>query len=283
MKIGVVIVLFQPDTVAIKNLEQWIDVADKISVVDNSKNVTLIEIEHFEYIHNANNGGIAGALNRGCDYLFDEGCDFVFTFDQDSILPKNFFSSMRGFIKEKNADIVCPDFIDTNSNTKAKFVKLNKFNFDIATDGKTDFAISSGMGFSRELWNKIGHFDERYIIDHVDTEFCIKAKEANYQIWVNYDVTLEHQIGIRSVEKFLGVTFKPNNHSFMRKYYIVRNGTHLSFKYFLKYPSYFYMNILRLVHEFICVVLYEKGKLKKVKYMFLGVIHSIIGKLGALK
>jgi rhamnosyltransferase len=137
------------------------------------------------------------------------------------------------------------------------------------------------MGFSKKAWENIGRCNEDYIIDHVDTDFCMRALDKDYKIYVNYDICLKHAIGKRTTHNFLGVTIKPNHHNYIRKYYIVRNGTHLAFKYFLEYPSYFYLNILRVAHEFVCVLFYEKNKIKKTLSMLKGLCHSMYGKLGS--
>lgn len=280
MRFGVVVVLFEPDENVLSNISQYIRDDVLLCAVDNSKNEVSFPY-NCHYIHNSNLGGIAGAFNKGIEYLLSENCDYIFTFDQDSVLPNDFFSCMNDFIHEKKAKIVVPDFIDINSKTHAAFVTLSRWKYKVTTEAdNTAFAISSGMGFDINVWNSIGPFTEDYIIDHVDTELCLKAVKNNIKIFINYDICLEHQIGNRSVHKFLGVTLKPNNHNYKRKYYIVRNGTHLSLKYFISYPSYFYLNILRIVHETLCVILYEKDKVRKIKYMCKGIVHALIGKLG---
>ncbi|HDT3906315.1 glycosyltransferase [Raoultella ornithinolytica] len=282
MRIGVVVVLFEPEDSVINNISQYIRDDILLCAVDNSKDKNDFPYNS-HYVHNANIGGIAGAFNRGIEYLISQNCDYIFTFDQDSVLPANFFSSMNQFIKEKNAKMVVPDFIDINSKTHAAFVTLSRWKYKVTTESETTaFAISSGMGFSASAWKTIGTFSEEYIIDHVDTELCLKAAEHNIEIYINYDICLEHQIGNRTVHKFLGVTLKPNHHNYKRKYYIVRNGTHLGLKYFSRYPSYFYLNILRIIHETLCVILYEKDKSRKLKYMFKGLIHSFSNKLGPI-
>lgn len=288
MNFGAVFVLYNPDDEIISKLIRYKEVFSDVNLffVDNSPSQLLSSCSFIsnKYHYNGNVGGIAGALNIGVNELVKQGCDFIFTFDQDSEVPGNFFTCMRNFINKKNAQIVCPNFYDINSKTFAAFVELSKWKYTVVDKPeKTAFAISSGMGFSKNVWYTLNHFDESYIIDHVDTKFCLDAHANNISIYVNYDVCLNHEIGNRVVKRFLGVTLKPNNHNEIRKYYIVRNGTILGFKYFLKYPSYFYLNILRIIHEFLCVVLYEKTKFRKVRFMAKGFVHSIFHKMGPVK
>lgn len=284
-KFAVVVVLYNPNEDAILNLDQFDEFG--LYIVNNGQNsisdklMWLTEKRKFNYFDNKNKGGIAGALNIGVTQAFADGYDYVFTFDQDSQINNEFIPSMEVFIKNKNADIVCPNFYDVNSHTFATFVELTKFRYKVVVDADvTAFAISSGMGLSKNAWQQIGLFDERYFIDHVDTDFCLRAAVSGLTIHVNRDVCLEHAIGNRTCHRFLGVTLKPNHHNYIRKYYIVRNGTHLGFKYFFKFPSYFYLNILRVSHEFACVLLYENDKRKKVLSMIKGLWHSVTNHLG---
>lgn len=292
MKFGMVVVLYKPSDDVLNKIKNYNDFGVEVVIVDNSpKDYITYELEQSKifYIKNYNIGGIAKAFNLGLDFLLEKECDFLFTFDQDSIIPHDFFNSMELFITKSNANFVCPDFFDVNSKTNATFIKLTKWRYNkierdnINQSCNVAFAISSGMGFSKNTWLDLRYYNEDFIIDHGDTDFCLKALKKGYKIKVNFDICLNHAIGEREVKKLLGVTFKPNHHSYIRKYYIVRNGTYLSFKYFFSYPSFFYLNCLRIVHETVCVCFYEDEKTKKLKAMFIGLIHAIRGKLGVFK
>ncbi|MBA0205336.1 glycosyltransferase [Pectobacterium aroidearum] len=285
MKYGAIFVLYKPEKDIIERVSDYIThfVNIEICVVDNSdvENRDISLLNNVSYFFNGNRGGIAGALNKGVGILSKKGCDFIFTFDQDSVLPDNFFESMDSFIKIKKAEVVCPNFFDVNSKTYAVFLILEKWRYSIIPNAEyTTFAISSGMGFYTNIWQSVNGFSEDLIIDHVDTDFCLKVMGLKEKIFVNYDICLNHAIGQRKVKKLLGVTFKPNNHNHIRRYYISRNGMYLSFKYFFKYPSYFYLNILRMIHEIICVLFYEKRKRQKISYIIKGIFHSMINRLG---
>jgi len=279
-----IVVLYNPGEEELERITNYSKKFRDVSwiVIDNSQTRTnfFSSYEDIIYVHNMNRGGIAGAINIGFEHLSTDS-EYFFTFDQDSILPENFFDSMEKVFKIYDAKLVCANFIDINSNTYAKFVHLKKYSYQVVDNTEyTNFAISSGMGIKASFWKDIKGVNNEYIIDHVDTEICLKAYSLNEKIFVNYDVCLKHAIGNRSVHRFLGVTLKPNHHNYIRKYYIVRNGTHLAFLYFWKTPGYFILNIYRVIHEFLCVILYEKDKIKKLRYMIKGLFHSITGKLG---
>ncbi|TQN55424.1 glycosyltransferase family 2 protein [Raoultella planticola] len=284
MNFGVVIVLFNPSDANIKHLESLASSGITLAVVDNSPSFNNIEGDNILYIHNKNVGGIAGALNKGINTLLRKGYDFFYTFDQDSIFDSSYFDKMNLFKANEKAEIVCPDFYDINAKTHGMFIHLDRWGYHDVRGGKTaSFAITSGMGISKNAWEVIGEFNEDYFIDHVDSEYCLRASNCGINIYVNYDVCIEHEIGKREKHKFLGVTLKPNNHNYIRKYYIVRNGTHCAIKMLRKSPSFFNLNLLRVIHEFLCVILYEQEKIKKLKFMFRGLRDATTGRLGDIK
>lgn len=290
MNVGVVIVWYNPTKSQIENVYSLANTRElKICIVDNSNDENLFEkktlsSKNISYIHNSNKGGIAGAFNRGINKLFAERTmKHIFTMDQDSELSEDYFLSMWKFVRDNNCEIACPNFYDRNSKTYGTFINLTPFFYKAVNNGTTTFCISSGMIFSRKAWEILGDFDERLIIDHVDTDYCLKANNHKVTILVNYEQCLNHAIGERESHRILGVTLKPNHHNYIRKYYIVRNGTYLALKYFKFSKGYFNLNILRVIHETVCVILYENDKIRKLSYMLRGLRDGIKGKLGAIK
>lgn len=45
---------------------------------------------------------------------------------------------------------------------------------------------------NRELINKIGFFDERYILSYEDVDYCINAQSNGYDVWYTPDVIMIH-------------------------------------------------------------------------------------------
>lgn len=281
MNFAVVVIWYNPSLEHVNNLALIYKQNRNICVVDNSSNSNenLINLPGVRYIHNKNLGGIAGGFNRGFDSFSNDSL-YVYTFDQDTVIPGSFFSDMEGFIKSTGAKLSCPNFYDINAKVYGKFVKIRGATFIETKDDKTHFCISSGMCISLPTFKELGGFNEELIIDHVDTDFALKAFEKGIDIYFNKDVVLAHAIGVREKRKFLGVTFKPNHHSKVRKYYISRNGTYLGIKYIKILKGYFFLNIIRMIHEYLSVILFEDDKYNKLKAMNLGILHAIRGRLG---
>lgn len=288
MKYSVIVVWFNPKEEEVKRAEALAEKGVYICVVDNSAedcSEKVQENEYLHYLHNANKGGIAGGFNLGIEYTRRNRSEtqYYFTMDQDSLLSKDYLDNMVDFSIKNNALISCPNFFDRNAKVYGSFVLLTKYGYEITREGKTHFCISSGMCISKRAWDILGQFNELLIIDHVDTDFALRAFKEKIDIYVNYGECLNHAIGERSRHRFCGVVIKPNHHSHVRKYYIVRNGTYLAIKNFGISKGYFLLNIMRVIHEFLSVVLYENNKIEKIHYMIKGGYHGLRGKLGAIK
>lgn len=231
--------------------------------------------------HNGNRGGIAGAFNYGVSLLHDQGCNAYLTFDQDSEIPPDFIDCLSTFLNaHPHAQLVCPDVFDRNSGTHARFIKLRTFTYETATDDTAHFAISSGFYFTDQAYRNIGAFDERLVIDHVDTDFCLRARERGYTIHVNRATTLNHSIGKREKRRLCFITIKPNHHASQRRFYIARNGTYLARRHWRTQPSFIVLNALRLGHEIIGIVFFEQNKLAKLSSIAKGCLQGLLGRLG---
>jgi rhamnosyltransferase len=290
-----IVVTYFPDNEALSNLEYLSTICEELIVVDNTPEKNdlskLKNTHNFKVYYLGENMGIGFALNFGVEIAGALGYEFIFLFDQDSKPGKNFIIEMIEFkkINKLNNTVICaPNFYDRNSKTEAKYSILNKWKIKNITCSEwkkkeplfVSFAITSGSLLSYSLYEKLGPFREDYFIDHVDSEYCLRAVMNNYDIAVNPNCILEHSVGKRTKEKLLFLTIKPNNHIPVRRFYIARNCVRLSLEYFKEYPSNLFLNFQRIVHEILCVTFYEKNKIAKIQAIICGMIYGLLGKMG---
>src|SRR4051812_49217623 len=95
MRLAGTIILFYPDNDVIENILSYIDIVEKLYVIDNSenKNVDLVNqittLDKVSYLHNGENRGLAQTLNRAAELAILEKFDLLLTMDQDSYFEKN--------------------------------------------------------------------------------------------------------------------------------------------------------------------------------------------------
>jgi len=295
-KFAAVVVTHFPDAACIESLKRISTQCDRLLVIDNTPDDTIADFPQFENVticklrHNV---GLARALNQGIQSAGQEGYENIFLLDQDSHPPDNFFKKMLVFKSEidsvvTNCALYAPNFYDRNSKTFAKFPLITRFTLKHATcvelqskpSSTVTIAITSGTLITYSIYKKIGPLRDDYFIDFLDNEYCLRVNKLGYRIAVNCDVILDHSIGCRSLNKFLGITIKPNFHSALRRYYIARNGVRTALDYAYDYPSYLPLIIARMSHELLSILLYENNKYKKIKGIFCGIYDCLIGRMG---
>lgn len=188
------------------------------TLVNNYSNVTLLVSDE--------NLGIAG-LNVAANCAIKEGAKLISFFDQDSVLPDNFGKSVSSFFCKYNNAVCAPLHRDKNKLnmlcqryifTPFRIKKLTiDFDCNVNEFISSDFVIGSGMTISKDIWQRLSGFDERFFLDCADMDFCLRLKEKNIKIYLMTDCIMEHEIGLNR-EKVFGI-FSISMHSPKRHYY----------------------------------------------------------------
>lgn len=63
-----------------------------------------------------------------------------------------------------------------------------------ATSDQLDYVSGACMLIRREVFEKIGFFDERFFLYFEDVDFCLRAKRAGFKVLVNPKVLVQHDI-----------------------------------------------------------------------------------------
>ncbi|QFR42554.1 glycosyltransferase family 2 protein [Sulfurimonas xiamenensis] len=274
MKIYGVVVLYNPDESIIKNINSYLNSLKKIYIVDNSeeKNIDLInrikEISYkCEYIDNYGNKGIAHALNVGAKLAIKNGADWLLTMDQDTSFNNNDLEKTTVELFE----------IDIN---KIAVVAPSHYIGDDTKPFYNEIVMTSGNLLNLHLFQKIGEFDEKLFIDSVDTEYCLRIYSMGYKIKRISSIILKHNLGDIKKYKICGIKFRPTNHTFIRRYYIVRNRFYTWDKYKNLYPAFVKWEKIATFKQLIKIILFEKDKLKKIIFSFRGYFDYRKGRFG---
>ena len=89
----------------------------------------------------------------------------------------------------------------------------------------------------------------------------------NYKILQFDEIILEHKLGNTEIKKIFNKTFSVNNHSALRRYYIVRNKLYVK-KLHPEFTKEYYKDILKLIVK---IILFEKNKFQNIKYILHGI------------
>lgn len=293
--LGALIVLFHPGDEQIARAVAMRTACDRLLVIDNSPQpdprvAQWLNEAGVALLHHGNRHGIAGAFNCGLSALFEQGADAVVLFDQDSEAPAGYFAVMRERCASlgDRAFLLGPRIFDENDQrflpelaTSGLAVERLSLRAD-ATLQRCAFLISSGCVISRDAFARLGRFDEALFIDHVDTEYCLRALLRNVPLYVVPALVLSHRIGSRRRHKLGTFELTTMNHPGFRRYYSARNAMQLALQYGPRLPVAVVPNLLTL-WQIAQIVLAEKDKLAKLKAIALGVWDGLFGRMGPLE
>jgi len=264
MKLAAVVVFYNPSNKNIKNIDNYIDIIDKLYVVDNSEDndIKIESNKKIEYIKLGENKGIAYALNIGAKKAIEDGYNYLLTLDQDSKMNKKIIENMLSFLKntkEKNIGLISP-YQDIDSKE------------DIINGDYEDMieVMTSGNIIDLKAYKKIGGFKDWLFIDCVDTDYCMNLHKNGYKVLRLNNIVMKHELGNLKVHKLFGKEYPCYNHNPIRRYYIVRNNLYINSMYKDIYPEYC-KRLLRIQKGQVKrIIAFEKNKIKKLKMMYKG-------------
>jgi rhamnosyltransferase len=140
---------------------------------------------------------------------------------------------MEGFQQPGPVAAVGPLWRDSRTGEDGFFVRLvrwgaRKYKPAPGEIVPVDFLISSGSLISLAALADIGPFDESLFIEHVDTDWTLRARAKGYRLYGVADARLDHALGEAALTASpLGLRrrfflYKPE-----RNYYLLRNSVAL--------------------------------------------------------
>jgi rhamnosyltransferase len=291
-RFGLIFVLYQPAGDFLSNLVKARAACPNVVAVDNSPDPDLQLHEYLrgqgmQVIFNGNEGGLAGAYNKGADVLLARQCDVIFLLDQDSRIDSSFFTGMMQAAGELSTDtfLIGPKIYEIRLQRCMPVIPPGKrfpkpFRIDDRTAGLFPALciISSGSAISAAAYCKLGPFKEDYFIEYIDIEYSLRARSQNVPVYMNAAVTLRQTHG--RIERH-GKLFT-TNHAAWRRYYIARNMVHC-LRLYRSCCGLHWLSGLMAMHQAMLVLLFESQKLKKLTAIACGYLDGKVGRLGTFE
>jgi rhamnosyltransferase len=280
--VAAVVTTFNPDISLVANLQRiagqvgLVILVDDSGVVEDSCEVDYSAFDHLIYIKNDANKGIAASLNTGVLRAAKEGYNWVITLDDDTLVSETYVSDVLEFIQTSQLPnvglVACArgDVKQANSRIGLGFFIKRTL-------------ITSGSVCSVETFRKVGGFDESMFIDLVDFDFCTKVRKIGCSIVLLNKLGLEHKVGNSFEVNLAFMHFVVYNHAPFRLYYQIRNAFTFLRKHFAFDPVlavYLFLDVFRLPLK---ALLFERTKLKRLKYLCLGLIDGLLGRGGRMR
>lgn len=292
-RVVAIIITYHPDPSILKKLILIIGKqVDAISIVDNSptpseallKSHTSNNLCHIQLKENM---GVAYAQNIGITFAIQSKADYALLLDQDSI-PDDLMVEklLKGISAQKNllANVIAtsPQYVDPRTNYQSRFMG-SKFGipFRYRPNNKlpkknavpSSFLISSGTLIDLSKLMKIGGMRSDYFIDHVDTEWCLRATSRGYQLLGIPDAHMIHSLGDEVKKFWFFGTRNISEHTPLRDYYMFRN-TFLMLKDVSMSFTWKFFLLFRLAEFFVFFLIFSKERALRFRLMILGLRHG---------
>ncbi len=239
------------------------------------------------------NTGLGTAHNTGIRYAEQHGFSHVLLLDQDSVPLSNMVAELLSALRAKSAESVCAvgaSYLNADNGAESFFVRLGWLKFQRQycgardNDGciEADFLISSGSLISLESIKAVGYMDEGLFIDHIDTEWFLRARSKGFTAYGVCDAVMQHGLGEQTHRLTLRRQRNIPQHKPFRYYYIFRNSVAL---YRRSYTSWKWKwnDVQRLVLIALMFGVWKKPRGENLKMMWQGVVDGFRGISGPMR
>ena len=256
MKLAIVILNFNglADTLSCLDSIRKLKIDDiflETIVVDNfssdGSQVALSKIKDINFIQNQDNLGYAGGNNIGIKYAMKRNADAVLILNNDTIVDPRLILTLTNALEY--GDLISPKiyFAPGFEFHKSKYARGDLGKIIWSAGGEIDwsnvlgkhlgvddvdrgqfkvrkqitFATGACVLVRREVFEKIGYFDEKYFLYLEDMDFCVRAKNAGFKIIFEPNAVIWHKNASSS-----GGSGSP-----LQDYFITRNRLLFAFKF----------------------------------------------------
>ena len=284
-ELAAVVVTYHPDAAVLENLSAARAQVAAMVVVDNGSSAEeLLPLRKaartigFTLIENAENLGIATALNQGVREALGARKTMLLLLDQDSCVTEGYVQAMLGCFAAhplcERLAILVPRYVD------------RRFGAVLAPPlhgGALEAATTSGSLMPAGIFAAAGYFADEMFIDGVDYEYSLRVRRLGYGIAECGEATLLHSPGTPTYHRVLGLKpFQAANYSPVRRYYQERNKIWAARRYLRAFPAFCLRQFAISAKDLLKIVLVEQDKGRKLRYFFRGVLHGLQGRTGPM-
>src|ERR1700694_212823 len=295
-EIVAVVGTFQPDQTlieAVHALEPQFPSALLVANGSDSERLRILQQlrSAFEPMLLGKNLGVGAAHNIGIARARELGATHVLLMDQDSIAQPKMVESMLTVeasltASGKRVGALGPVYHDPRLGKSWPFYRMSCFGvrgYECTGEDTVpcDFLISSGTLVRMPVIDEVGPINEGYFLEHVDTEWSLRARFHGFALFGVCNAHMNHMLGDDTVR----VPFSDHHvqiYQPYRHYYLFRNSMLLWRERHARLP--WKLNeVRRLLARILYFSLFVPPRLERLRFMVLGIWHGMLGRIGPLR
>lgn len=292
--VAAVLVLFAPHADPSSALRTALRVVGQVVLVDNAPGghplaAAWRDEPAVSIVVNGNRGGLAGAYNAARVWLdrHSPGATHIVFIDEDSdAAVLSAFLADAGVADAltcKDTAAAAPAHRDRATGMRAKHLLLSRFGWrelprETLGLQQVTFVINSMSVWRTDALRTIGTHNEWLGIDHVDTEYCLRARRHGLAVYLHGEFEFAHSIGERQPYRWLGRTLQSGGHSSARRYLIARSLCRLFRDWLTREPAFAMLCVARLSYEFLGIVVAEHDRSRKIGALGRGALAGLFSR-----
>lgn len=240
-------------------------------------------------LHAGNAGGLAGAYNLALRWLREHApaVQQVVFLDEDSdassLATLLGDAATRQALAQPRTAAVAAAYRDRATGLRGRYIRLGRWRLDFGPREFTDLRAVAFVINSMSVWRlpalrEIGAFNEGLAIDHVDTEYCLRARRLGLTLYVNGSIEFAHSIGERRKFRLFGLQLQAGGHSPQRRYMIARNTVWLARDWWWREPAFAALCLARLAYEAVGVLMAEERAAAKLAALSRGAASGLFAR-----
>ena len=249
---------------------------------DYIREVGLLDHKKIIWLNLRENIGGAGGFSAGMQYAFEHGADYVWMMDDDA-MPHP--TALAELIKHTTPQHIYASLAVQDQQISWEMT-VKKESHWIATHNPTDITENIevrslpflGFMIHRQLVEKIGLPDTSFFIAADDTEYCLRAKQAGYKLYLVGKSLIEHPKA--QYQQYQILNKKINYVSLLpwKRYYDTRNRIFIAKQYFGF--RLFSQTLPSLLFRLLISLVVEKNRYQQFKAYFWGMYDGFLSNGG---
>lgn len=205
MKIKVIIPFygrFDDIDYCLSNLISIVNQEDIIIIDNNNEEINqelINKIPRAIIIYNKKNLGYAGGVNQGLQEAIHSSATHLLILTQDTIIRN--VEALYNYAINNSIDICGVKILDENKKIWFDGGEVDKYRYTAGHKiGKLDYISGCCMLVRKDVFEKVGYFDEQYFMYYEDVDFCVRASLHGFKLGIADDVIAVHDTH-KTIEK----------------------------------------------------------------------------------